>query len=93
MRRLVLLAVFLACGCASWGDAADGPFYGAGVSDGCRTAEARNLSFSTQAFRDEELFDAEASYRAGWRAGYAQCQPPENISARPEDFGQQDTDF
>ncbi|MBB4658518.1 hypothetical protein [Parvularcula dongshanensis] len=93
MRRFAPAALLLVPACASLSDAADGPFYGSGVSDGCRTAEARNLSFSVREYRDEALFDAEPSYRAGWRAGYAQCQPAENISARPEDFGQQDTDF
>ena len=79
--------------CASWGEAADGPFYPQGVTDGCRTAEARNASFSTDVYQDEELFETEASYRAGWRAGFAQCQPQGGQTARPSDFGEQGTGF
>ena len=93
-RRLApLLALPALAACASWGDAADGPFYAPGVTDGCRTAEARNASFSTEVFRDEALFDAEESYRTGWRAGYAQCQPMVDPTNRPEDLGEQELGF
>ena len=92
-RPLFALALLPLSACASWGDAADGPFYQPGIADGCRTAEARNASFSTEVFKDEALFDAEESYRAGWRTGYAQCQPMIDPTARPEDLGEQELGF
>ena len=95
MRRLLpaaLPALALAA-CATDDAAADGPFYPMGVTDGCRTAESRNASFSTDTYRDERLFESEASYRAGWRSGYAQCDERSSYGARPEDLGAQDTTF
>ncbi|MEM6648920.1 MAG: hypothetical protein AAF603_01570 [Pseudomonadota bacterium] len=82
-----LLASFT--GCASYADI-DGPFYGQGFSDGCRTAQARQASFSTDTFRDEVLFKEEASYRSGWRGGYAQCDRMDDIDNRPGDLGERD---
>ena len=95
MTRLPILTAFVLplVACASWGEAADGPFFQAGVTDGCRTAESRNASFSTEVYKDEQLFGAEESYRAGWRSGYAQCQPIADPTNRPEDLGQQDLGF
>lgn len=93
IRRLAPLCLLALPACASWGEAADGPFYQPGVTDGCRTAEARNASFSTEVYKDEQLFRTEESYRAGWRAGFAQCQPLTDPTARPEDLGQQDLGF
>lgn len=93
--RTAPLALLLGA-CAAFGDlgeAADGPFFQAGVTDGCRTAEARNASFSTDVYRDEALFRTEESYRAGWRSGAAQCQPIADPTARPEDLGEQDLGF
>ena len=91
---LAVLALFPAlAACASWNDAAGGPFFQAGVGDGCRTAEARNASFSTETFRDDALFDEEESYRAGWRSGFEQCQPLADPTARPEDLGEQELGF
>lgn len=91
--RLALPALLVLGACASLGEAADGPFFTAGVTDGCRTAEARNASFSTEYYRDEALFEAEESYRAGWRSGYDQCQPVRDIDPRPSDFGEQELGF
>ena len=98
MTRLLTLAAattgaLALSACASWGEAADGPFFQAGVTDGCRTAESRNASFSTEVYKDEQLFDVEESYRAGWRSGFAQCQPLADATNRPEDLGQQDLGF
>ena len=94
-RSPVLLALspLVLAACANWGEAADGPFYPQGVTDGCRTAEARNASFSTDVYQDEKLFADEPSYRAGWRAGFAQCQPPQNLNPRPGDLGEQGVGF
>lgn len=91
LATLGALAALTAC--ASWNDAAEGPFFQAGFGDGCRTAEARNASFSTDTYRDDSLFDAEESYRAGWRSGFDQCQPLADPTARPEDLGEQELGF
>ena len=93
MRLLALLALCALPACGTLSDEADGPFYPAGVSDGCRTAKSRNASFSTDVYQDEALFKREPSYRAGWRAGYAQCQPQADTTARPSDFGEQGQGF
>ncbi len=92
-RRFLLLPLGLLLAACVTSEAASGPFFGAGISDGCRTAEARNASFSTETYRDETLFETESSYRAGWRSGYAQCQPGQDATARPEDLGEQELQF
>jgi hypothetical protein len=73
-RSVLLLAAALLAmsGCAT-SEAEQGPFYTAGRTDGCRTAQERSTSFSTDIFRDETLFETDPSYRAGWRSGYALC--------------------
>ena len=90
-RPLLLVAAALPlAACATVSEEVDGPFFPRGVTDGCQTAEARSSSFSTEVFRDVQLFETESSYRAGWRAGFAQCGDDQNITARPEDLGEQD---
>lgn len=90
-RRHLGWAVLLVGGslsaCGSTEDA-KGPFSAQGYQDGCRTAEARQASFSTRVHRDEALFEEQASYRAGWRQGYAQCGQRSGAGSRPGDLGE-----
>ena len=75
VSALSCLPLLLAA-CAGSPDAEiDGPFYTQGVTDGCKTAEARREPFNTSRYRDDELFAKEPSYQAGWRAGYNECRP------------------
>lgn len=65
-----------------------GPYFGEGFSDGCRTAEARRAAYDNRSFRNDALFEAQPSYAAGWRAGFAQCQPPTVGGVEPSIAGQ-----
>ncbi len=93
MFRPSVLSLFvgasLLAGCAT-DSGADGPFYPAGFTDGCRTGEASQASFSDKVFRDKQLFKDEKSYRAGWRSGYAQCNRIEDLDQRPGDLGERE---
>ena len=66
----------------------DGPYFGEGFSDGCRTAEARRAAYDNRSFRNDALFNAQPSYAAGWRSGFAQCQPPQIDGVQPTIGGQ-----
>lgn len=96
-RRLPVMGVAaatLALGaCATSDGAVDGAFYPAGFTDGCRTAEARQSSFSTEEHRNASLFKTEASYRAGWRSGYHHCKRTQDYTARPSDLGESNPSF
>ncbi|WOI53958.1 hypothetical protein [Parvularcula sp. LCG005] len=86
---LSVLAAAALSGCATEADV-EGPYYPSGFSDGCRTAEAQQTSFSQKQYRDEALFDNDSSYRTGWRAGFSQCSGrTQDINARPGDLGEQ----
>lgn len=50
------------------------PGYVAGVADGCATVQESDKSFSTRRVRDENAFDSDRAYQAGWRAGLLQCK-------------------
>ena len=80
----------IVAGCASTEIADDGAFYPSGFTDGCRTAESVQASFASESFRDQLLFDTEASYRAGFRAGLAQCRRAD-LDNRPGDMGEWET--
>jgi hypothetical protein len=91
-RRVTMLALAsfgLLGGCAV-DRGADGAFYPSGFTDGCRTAESQQASFDTETYRDKSLFNTDSSYRAGWRAGYAQCNRLNDFDQRPGDLGEQD---
>lgn len=94
MSRVSVLALIplaaLVSGCVITDGETDGPYYPGGFTDGCRTAEAEQASFSTKYYRDKKLFEDEASYRSGWRSGYAQCRRMEDLSNRPGDLGERE---
>lgn len=69
----------------------DGAFYPSGFADGCRTAQSLSASFASKRVRDDSLFEAEGSYRAGWRAGYNQCRGGNDFDNRPGDLGEWET--
>ncbi len=49
------------------------PAYQAGYNEGCRTAHARERAFASEVFRDDDRFEQDAAYRAGWREGSMVC--------------------
>jgi hypothetical protein len=73
--RLALLAlILLAAACASDPNQyAEAPSYQQGYGDGCLTATEADKSFSLKSKRDEDLFESDKAYAAGWRQGYFQC--------------------
>lgn len=71
------LAVLFACATAKTEDGrplSEEPSYIAGFGDGCATATEAEKSFSTKRVRDNEAYDNDRAYRAGWRAGLLQCE-------------------
>lgn len=74
-------------GCASHSEVIEGPYYTEGFADGCRTAEARRAAFDNRSFRNEDLFKEQASYAAGWRRGFADCQPVGITGPQPTSTG------
>lgn len=71
------LAAASLAGCASSENLAalkQAPGYQAGYVDGCYTATEADKSFSTKKKRDDDAFENDEAYRAGWRHGYLECQ-------------------
>ncbi|MEM9421859.1 MAG: hypothetical protein AAF986_05035 [Pseudomonadota bacterium] len=87
LPAIVGFSLLAACATES---GADGPFYPAGFTDGCRSGEASQASFSDKVYRDKQLFKDEQSYRAGWRSGFAQCSRIEDLDQRPGDLGERE---
>jgi len=67
-----LVAAALA-GCAQTSEYEGSLAFEAGYSDGCRTATARARPFSSDVFLNEEAFEEDAAYRAGWNTGSNTC--------------------
>jgi hypothetical protein len=53
------------------------PGYARGFGDGCATAQEENKSFSTKRIQDEDQFEEDRAYRAGWRQGWLECRAQE----------------
>ncbi len=90
MRFVLLSFACLLTACTSIGiDPAivEGPYYTQGLSDGCRTATARQAKFDTSVYRDAALYKDDESYAAGWRAGYSDCQPQGLTGVEPGNEG------
>lgn len=49
------------------------PNYGLGYNDGCGTANGRVSGFDSTIKRNENLYDSDRGYRAGWKDGYSSC--------------------
>lgn len=89
---LPLICMGFLAGCAVNDGSDEGAFYNAGYTDGCRTGQSLQGSFTSKVYRDDVRFDGEPSYRAGWRAGYAQCNTGDNdFDNRPGDLGEWET--
>lgn len=87
LTALSAAAVLALAACVSHDEIIEGPYYTEGFSDGCRTAEARRAAFDTRSFRNEELFREQPSYAAGWRRGFANCQPVGISGPQPTSTG------
>jgi hypothetical protein len=63
-------------GCVSAKDRAmrDSQPYRAGYADGCAAVTGQGASFREGPLRNEEAFQTNAAYRAGWNAGYSVCR-------------------
>ena len=75
----MLMLVLAACAAPRSG-ASDSPTYNLGFGDGCASASVGMVPAQSPTRRDEELYTADADYRAGWISGRAACgmgsQPP-----------------
>ncbi len=68
------LAVLALAGClGSNSELRNEPNYGLGYNDGCGTANARVGGFNATIRRDENLFESDRAYSAGWRDGFNSC--------------------
>lgn len=71
------IAMVFSCATAETDDGrplSEEPSYIAGFGDGCATATEAEKSFSTKRVRDNEAYDSDRAYQAGWRAGLLQCE-------------------
>lgn len=82
---LAAASALLLAGCAegSGRDHQRLPAYQAGYSDGCRTAHNRERGFATKVIRNDEVFDQNAAYRAGWRDGSMSCGSSDGLGRNP----------
>ena len=70
----------LAAGCATSETSlllSEDPAYARGFGDGCATAQEENKSFSTKRVKDDDSFEEDRAYRAGWRQGWLECEARE----------------
>jgi hypothetical protein len=63
------------------------PQYQAGYSAGCQTAHTRVEGFRNSIHRDDALYEASKSYRAGWRSGLSACGGNLSASRDRDVFG------
>lgn len=72
-RAIVMFLAFAASACAGTSANRNSVEYRAGYADGCSTGSARASSLPQEPQRNEELYPANADYRAGWASGYNVC--------------------
>jgi len=75
---LAILAVCLSS-CGVFGDAQDAklrksPNFQIGYGDGCAAANQQGADLRNRIVQDPALYNADASYRAGWSDGFASCR-------------------
>lgn len=73
---LVLILATSLTGCISAKDRAlrNSQPYRVGYSDGCLAAGNSDLSYRSNSGRNEEAYNSNAAYRAGWKAGFSYCR-------------------
>lgn len=74
VQFLALFAALSVAGCVGT-DAGlrNEPNYGLGYNDGCRTANERISGFQSTIRRNENLYESDRAYSAGWKDGYNFC--------------------
>lgn len=50
------------------------PSYKDGYDDGCATANSAGANYRGQQVRDDELYQTDKAYRAGWANGLSMCR-------------------
>jgi hypothetical protein len=64
------------------------PDYKAGYGDGCASAPGQDADMrdETPLRRDDDMYDKNKAYRAGWGAGYNGCRAytPQNMGQTPD---------
>lgn len=70
---VALLATLALSGCATSNANRQSAEYQAGYGDGCSTGSARASRIQQEPQRNQELYEANADYRAGWASGYNVC--------------------
>ena len=88
LAMLFLLSVALsACESASDRAMKKSPDYKAGYSDGCASAGSPGANMRADSrVRDEQAYQANAAYRAGWGTGFNACRgysSPANMPTSP----------
>ncbi len=72
---LGLLGFLFLSGCSTQIDPAlrEAPTFRAGYNDGCATGNGRVAGFKDTVKRNDELYEQDESYKAGWNEGYTSC--------------------
>ncbi len=69
-----LVAALAVAGCAGTNsELRNEPNYGLGYNDGCSTANGRVSGFDKTVRRNENLYESDRGYSAGWKDGFASC--------------------
>ena len=64
------------------------PTFVQGYSDGCATANTGVSDFKNALKRNDDLYDQDKAYKAGWNDGYSSCGG--NMSTDKDVFGSED---
>ena len=73
-KILGIVALLAIAGCAGANsELRNEPNYGLGYNDGCSTANGRVSGFDKTVRRNENLYQSDRGYRAGWKDGYGSC--------------------
>jgi hypothetical protein len=76
---LVILALFLAAGCAVFGNDKDralqkNPNFREGYEDGCAAATNHGADLRDRPVGDTQLYADNETYREGWSSGFQTCR-------------------
>ncbi len=63
------------------------PSFRNGYSDGCTSATIQDTNHRAEQVRDENLYKADAHYRAGWAGGFNNCRTNTNRPANTPSAG------
>ena len=63
------------------------PGFKAGYSDGCASATIQDTNYRADQVRDENLYNTDKHYRAGWASGFYNCRTNQTHGATGPNTG------